>query len=157
MKFAERDAEARRVALSTIDYGVDNVERARQELLKLLVAQTGGWADIKGATLSSDDEQSLIATVLGHRVLGLFEVVKVGQALGGRYTFHLIQRSPGGEITSEPVFSIEFDNNWRLRYGTEGDFTGMIQPMAHNPGVIRRKVLENLLTIIYERLMTIPE
>lgn len=157
MKFAERDAESRRVALSTIDYGADNVERARQELLKLLVAQTGGWADIKGATLSADNEQNLIATVLGHRVLGLFEVVKVGQALGGRYTFHLIQRSPVGEVTSEPVFSIEFDNNWRLRYGTEGDFTGMIQPMSHNPGVVRRKLLENLLTIMYERLTTISE
>lgn len=156
MKFIEHDAEARRVALSAIDYGIDNLDRARGELLKLL-AQTGSWGDVKGAALSVDDDQSLVATVLGQRVIGLFEVVRVGQALGGRYTFHLILRSPVGEATSEPVFSIEFDSNWRLRYGTEGDFTGMIQPMSHNPGAIRRKVLENLLTTMYRRLTTIQE
>lgn len=156
MKFVEHAVEARRAALSVIDHCAENVRRAREELLKLLAAQSGGRGDLNGASLAVDSDQGLTATVLGQNIIGLFEVVKVGEALGGRYTFHLIKRSPVGEITSEPVFSIEFDNNWRLRYGTEGDFTDMIQSMSHNPGAIRRKVLENLLSIMYQRLETIP-
>lgn len=156
MLFKEHDAEARRVALSTVDYGIDSVERARDALLKQLTSAPDGWGEVRGASLTVGSERNLTVTALGRTIHGIFEVVNAGGSLGGRYTFHLIQVSGIGDLTSEPVFSIEFDANWRLRFGTEGSFAAMIEPPVHNPGAVRRRLLENLLTIVYQRLNTIP-
>lgn len=157
MQFTELKAEDQRVAVSTIDYAIDNVYRAANALAELIAVPDGnGRGEVKGASLVPGEVGSLHGTVLGKAIVGRFEVVKAGDSLGGRYTFYLINKPVVGDETSEAIFSIEFDSNWRLRFGTEGDFTAMVQAPQGHSWAIRRRLLGNLVSIVYQRLETIP-
>lgn len=157
MQFTELNSEEQRVASSTVDYAIDNVYNAATSLVELLSVSDGdGRGDVKGASLVSDEAGVLHGTVIGKKVVGLFEIVKVGDTLGGRYTFYLINKPVVGDETSEAIFSIEFDANWRLRFGTEGDFTAMVQAPHGHRWAVRRRLLRNLVAIVFNRLATIP-
>lgn len=157
MQFTELKAEEQRVAVSTVDYAIDNVYRAATALAELIaVADDNGRGEVKGASLVPGEAGSLHGTVMGKKVVGLFEVVKAGDTLGGRYTFYLIMKPAVGSETAEAIFSVEFDANWRLRFGTEGDFNAMIQAPQGHRWALRRRLLGNLVTIVYNRLEAIP-
>lgn len=157
MKFTEVTADDQRVALSTIDDGIDNTYRAAAALAELIaLPDANGNGEVKGASLDRAELGCLRGTILGKEIVGLFELVKGGNSLGGRYTFYLVNKPVVGDKTSEAIFSIEFDSNWRLRFGTEGDFTAMVQAPHARPWGLRRRLLGSLITIVYQRLETIP-
>lgn len=153
MIFTEMDSSDRWQLVDALSRDVENILSARHGLDELLMCHAPNSSrEILGAQLELQPDAPITGVILGRAIEGRFDFVRSKRTLGGRYTFFLLPLTPGNDASSDPVFSIEFDTNWRLRYGTEGDWSTVIQRNPMRPWEHRRRLIENLIAAVYQQL-----
>jgi hypothetical protein len=115
------------------------------------------YTSFRNFRLKRDKEFNFRLSAHEAAAMGVFEHVWVGNRFGGRWTFWLDQRTERGNMFQIAIFAIEFDDEGRIRYGTEGGWDERIQLNPKEPWKSRDRLISNVVAAIQDHLAQSPE
>ena len=110
------------------------------------------YASFRNFRLERDGEFNFRLSAHAAVVAGIFEHVCFGDQFGGRWTFWLDRRTETGLMFQMAIFAIEFDQDGRIRYGTEGGSDAIILRNPKELWKARDRLISNVVAAIQDRL-----
>lgn len=152
MVFREYSEERRLQTLSEAHDGTRVDGLAYRYIDEIFSCDAAAYSSFGTLTFERNGEFSL--QMIAHQALvtGDFGHIWIENRLGGRWTFWLRPMVAFGEPLSVAIFSIEFNLDGRLRYGTEGGWHERIERNPGEPWKTRDRLISNLLAAVVDHL-----
>lgn len=152
MAFEEYSEQRRQKVAAQEQDAIRINELAYRYIDEIFSCEALAYASFRNFRLERDKEFNFRLSAHAAIVAGLFEHVWVDGQFGGRWTFWLDRRTESGIMSQTAIFAIEFDQEGRLRYGTEGVWDARIQRNPGDPWKSRDRLISNVVAAIQDRL-----
>jgi hypothetical protein len=146
-------SEQRRLLVNEQEYKETRVnELAYRYIDGIFSCDALGYTKFRNFRLERGDGFVMRLTAHQVTVTGIFEHVRIDEEFGGRWTFWRRQRDETGQLSGVAIFSIEFDHESRLRYGSEDGWHERIERNPTEPWKSRDRLIANLVAAIQDKL-----
>lgn len=148
MIFEEYDESRRRLAKDR-EHDANRVnDLAYQYIDMVFSCDAAGYSGFRSFRLARAEGFELRFTAHEVTLAAELEHVRLGDGVGGRWTFRRVGAPPGAAA----VFAVDFDSEGRVRYGTRGPWTGQIERNPSQPWKSRDRLIANLAAAIQDGL-----
>jgi hypothetical protein len=149
----EAYADARLAQVTEQEHDANRVnELAYLYIDEIFSCDAGAYSVFRNFRLERGEGFQIRLTAHESVLEGCLEHVRIGDSFGGRWVFRRAERDGEGRTVQVPIFSIEFDREARLRYGTKGPWAERIERNPKAPWKSRDRLIANLVAAIQDRL-----